>query len=514
MPNFRVATLPAPTAIPQANEADAHRRDLHTIDAHELETDELMQTKSCALALAAVLLAAFSSGSLVADPPQRAAAPPASAQPAGTQSATKPTTQQPTPSTDLLAPVIAQAQEALDRKDYDTTLTLLQKIIAQRPDEPLPHFELGYVYSVLKRNDEAAAEYRHAIALNSALVEAHLNLGLVLLESDPNAAAESFRRAAALVPNQGRPHYLAGEALERADKPADAIAEYTAGLALAPRDQPMKFALARALLAAGRASEAESQFRETIALDPGSASGAPSDASAPASPQNFTTPAKLGLAETLLRENKAAESVDAFAVYLAAAPDDRMARFERSVALQDLGRLDDALAELDRADLGGRPTTDSLKLRGSICMQQRNWTAATAALQKAIAMSPDDAELHAWQGHTQLELRNYGPAENELKRSLTLDPKPPEVLGDLVNVYFLSERYAEALASLDLLATRQTRTAINWFFRAVCCDKLKKQAEAASAYQKFLDLDQGSHADQDFQARQRIKALQQDLKRR
>jgi tetratricopeptide (TPR) repeat protein len=485
---------------------------------------KLMRSELCALAFAALSVAVCSSGSLAALPQQAA--------PRATQPATNSSTQQPTPSTDLLA----QAQEALDREDYETALALLQKIIAQRPDEPLPHFELGYVYSELKRNDEAAAEYRRAIALNPSLVEAHLNLGLVLLESDPNAAAESFRHAAALVPDQGRPRYLAGQALERANKPADAIAEYTAGLTVAPRDQSLKFALARALLAAGRAAEAEVQFRETIALDPSSTAGASASTStstsagtsvsnsrgagssapvpAPGSSGSFTTPAKLGLAETLLRENKTAESVDAFAVYLDAAPGDRAARFERSVALQDLGRLDDALAELDRADRDAEPAAESLKLRGSISMQQRNWAAASAALQKAIAKSPGDAELHAWQGHTQMELRNYEPAESELKRSLTLDPGPPEVLGDLVNVYFLSGRYAEALAALDLLGTRQTLTAINWFFRAVCCDKLKKQAEAAAAYQKFLDLDQGSHADQDFQARQRIKALQQDLKRR
>ena len=89
--------------------------------------------------------------------------------------------------------------------------------------------------------------------------------------------------------------------------------------------------------------------------------------------------------------------------------------------------MDDALAELDRADRGAEPAADSLKLRGSISMQQRNWAAAAATLQKAIAMSPGDAELHAWQGHTQMELRNYELAESELKRSLTLDPKPPDL---------------------------------------------------------------------------------------
>ncbi len=469
-------------------------------------------------------------------------------------------TQPPTPSTDIISPLFLQAQDALDRNDYDAAIALLQKIITERPTEPLPHFELGYAYSELKRNGEAVAEYRRALALDPTMVAAHLNLGVTLLPSDPAAALESFHRAAALAPHDARPHFLAGQALERTNKLPEAIAEYMAGLAIAPRDQPLKFALGKTLLAAGRAAEAESQFRGAIALDPSltvdSASAENSAAGdagngqpppAPSAPGNFTTPAKLGLAETLLRENKNAEAADAFAAYLVAAPRNSTAHFERSVALQNAGRLDEALAELDRADqvaaqpaaqAGGQaagqaagPATgqvtgradgqaepkgapaDSLKLRASIYMQQKNWAAAGAALQKALAASPDDAELHAWQGHTQVELHNYAAAENELQRSLSLNPQPADVLGDLVNAYYLSGNYSQALQTLDLLATRQELTAINWFFRAICCDKLRELKEAAASYQKFLDLDHGSHPDQEFQARQRIKILQRELKR-
>ena len=507
----------------------------------------------CAFAFLTCSVGAPAARARQQSPGQRPAAPPANASPGNSSPGNSGT---PARSPDLLAPLVTQAQQALDRGDYDAAVGLLKQILAQRPDEALPHFELGYAYSELKRNAEAAAEYRRALELNPSLVAAHLNLGLVLLASDPAAAVESFRRAAALAPTEPRPRYLAGQALERAGKLQDAIEEYNSGLSIAPRDQPLKFALARALLAAGRTADAESQFREAIALDPSSPVGAASavqngevsaaqnrsasaaqdqavsaaqnpaagparnasangaENPAPSAAGNFTAPAQLGLAETLLRENQTAAAADAFAVYLQASPGDRAARFERSVALQNLGRLPEALAELDRADAGAAPSADSLKLRASICMQQRDWISAGAALDKALAASPRDAQLHAWQGHAQMELRNYAAAETELKRSLGLDPQPVEVLGDLVNVYYFSARYPEALAALDLLEKRQPLTAINWFFRAICFDKLRQAAGALAAYQKFLDLDHDSQPDQDFQARQRIKILQRELKGR
>ena len=135
-----------------------------------------------------------------------------------------------------VAPLLAQAQDALDRKDYAAAAPLLEKVVAAKPTDALPHFDLGVAYSQLKRNPEAIAEFRQAISLDPNYAPAHLNLGLLLLDSDPAAAAASFERAAQLMPGQVRPVYLAAEALERAGKRAEAIAQYRAAVALAPKD--------------------------------------------------------------------------------------------------------------------------------------------------------------------------------------------------------------------------------------------------------------------------------------
>jgi tetratricopeptide (TPR) repeat protein len=436
------------------------------------------------LLAALALLALFPALHAQASPPQTRATP------------AKPQPQPQAPSaqsTDPLPPLLAQAQEALDRNDFIAAIPLLEKIVAAKPPDALPHFELGFAYSGLKKIPEAIAEYRQAISLDASLAPAHLNLGLALLDSDPAAAAASFARAAELLPGQARPRYLQAEALERSGKRSDAIQQYHAAAALAPQDDSILFALSRALFADGQPAAAESGFRQVLGLKPDSA------------------PAQLGLAEALLKQQKLSESADAFRDYLQKSPDDRAVRFERAVALQDLNRFDDSLAELDRLDRDAAPAAESLKLRGSIYIQQKKWAEADAAFTKALAASPGDAQLHSWMGHTKMELHDYAAAQNELRRALEIAPENVDPLRELVGAYYLSGQYPATLSALDLLAQRETPTALDWFFRALSCDKLSRKPEAAAAYQKFLELDRGERPDQEFQARARLKLLLREL---
>jgi tetratricopeptide (TPR) repeat protein len=399
------------------------------------------------------------------------------------------------PTPDPLAPLLAQAQDALDRNDFAAAVPLLEKIAAAKPTDALPHFELGFAYSELKKNAEAIAEYRRAISLDPTLAPAQLNLGIALLDSDPAAASESFAKAAKLLPGQTRPIYLMGEALERSGKRSQAIEQYRAALAVAPKNDAILFALARALLADQQLAAAESSFRELLALKPESA------------------PAQLGLAETLLSERKTAEAVDLFRDYLLKSPDDRHARFERAAALQDLNRSDESLAELDQLDrlAAASPSAESLTLRGSIYLQQKKWSDAAADFDKALAASPADAQLHLWMGHTKMELHDYAAAEKELRRALELAPANFDALRELVSVYYLSAQYEATVSALDLLAQHETPGALDWFFRALSCDKLGRKPEAAAAYQKFLEIDRGQRPDQEFQAQARLKLLLREL---
>jgi superkiller protein 3 len=415
------------------------------------------------------------------------------AQPQG-KSPVKPSAQSSSqPKDDPLGPLLQQAKDAIDKNDFSAALEPLQKYIAERPGDPYAHFQLGYADAGLKHWEDAKAEFSRAIALDPKMAPAYLNLGLVLMDSDPGGAAEAFGSAADLQPTESRPRFLSGLALERAGKFAEAIEQYRAALVISPKDYECHFALGRALLRTNDARGAEEHFHEAIAAHGDSA------------------PAHLGLANALLAQKKFEAGTDALAAYLKLNPGDRAEHFERASALMEIDRFDDALAELDRAETGSAPTPDGIKMRGDILLRQKKWKEASETLVRAIQQSPQDQQLLEWLGQAEIELHDFPAAINVLGKVVAIDPQDADALRDLVNAFFLNGEYAATIGAMDRLAKLETPKPASWFVRAICYDKLSRKAEAIEAYQKFLELDNGQNETQDFQARRRAYTLQSEL---
>lgn len=399
----------------------------------------------------------------------------------------------PAPREDPLAAFLRQAAEAIDQKKFSAAIDPLKRYLAARPDDAVAHFQLGYVYSGLRQSEAAKSEYLRALALNPKLAAAHLNLGLELLDSDPASAVDPFRRAAELEPNQSRPRFLVGLAMERTHNLPAAIEEYQAARRLDPNEYEIAFALGRALLSAGRAAEAEAEFRAALGLGADKAR------------------ARLGVANSLVAQKRLEPAAEEYAAYLNERPQDREARVGLVAVLIDLKRYPDALKELDRADAGLAPSVETSKLRAEAWSAQGQWKQAAEALEKTLALAPLDAELHARRGRLALALRDFPTAERELRLAIKIAPESHDPLRDLVSVFYLSENYQAALDALDLLGRQETLAPGSWFIRATCYDKLERKAEALDAYEKFIALDQKRSDKEDFQARYRIRILHKEL---
>src|SRR6266567_5501284 len=153
--------------------------------------------------------------------------------------------------------LLAEAQQDIDKSNFEAAIAPLQKVISDQPEFAYAHFQLAYVYTALKRTDEARAEYTRTIAIDPKMSEAYLNLGMVLLDQQEDAAAVApLRKAVELLPSQSRPRYLLGIALDRSGDRAGAGESFEALLHLDPNDITAIDYLGWAALQKGQAEQA------------------------------------------------------------------------------------------------------------------------------------------------------------------------------------------------------------------------------------------------------------------
>jgi Flp pilus assembly protein TadD len=391
--------------------------------------------------------------------------------------------------------LLDEAQAALDKNDYAAAVTALQKFLAEKPDVAYAHFQLAYAYTALKRPEEAQSEYEKCLALDPKMAEALLNLGILLLEKNPPAAVAPLRKAVDLLPSQSRPRYLLGLAQERSGDLAGAAESFEGASRLDPKDVDSLLRLGRVYLKNNRPAEAEGKFRAAAGLE----------AKSPEALQ--------GLALSLDAEKKPG-AVDAYRDYLAVQPQDSGARARLVHLLVDQGQYNAALAELDQNNAGHAPTVDALKLKADIEIRQNKLDAAIATLKQAIAMAPNDAQLHGGLGRTYLQTRDFVNAKKELRTALQLDRNNLTYWKDLSSTYYLAGNYQAALETLDVIAKTETPGAGQWFIRALCYDKLGQVQPALDAYRRFLELDEKQNPDQVWQANQRIHVLEKMAKKK
>ena len=388
--------------------------------------------------------------------------------------------------------LLDEAQRDIDQKQFEAAVTPLQKVLAEEPDFAYGHFQLAYVYTALKRTKEAQSEYERAATLDPKMSAAYVNLGMLLLDSQENAAAVApLRKAVELLPAESRPRFLLGVAEERTGNLAGAADSLEGAARLDPSDSDILLHLAGLYAQLKRPAEAEAKLRRVLEI------------------HGNEPHALLGLARSLDAQQKA-EAIEAYRKYLAVQPSDSAARSRLVHLLLDSQQADAALAELDRAD-SGKISVESLKLRADIQIAQKKWPDALATLHQAVALAPNDAQLRGGLGRTLLQTRDFPNAEKELKGAIQLDPKNVEYWKDLSSTYYLSKNYAATLAVLDQIDKFETPGAGSWFIRALCYDSLNQPKPALEAYQKFLELDQNKNADQVWQAQERSKVLRRML---
>lgn len=164
-------------------------------------------------------------------------------------------------------------QSAARTPVWKSDLALFSNIVTVSPGSVQAHGNLGYLLHKDGRPEEAVAEYRKALSLNSNLPRTYFDLGEAYFSLGQWArAAESFAMAARFPRSRAidyRQLYRRwGAASARMERWDEAAAAYERALRVNPGAADLHAALGQALARLGRTGEARKELLQALRIDP------------------------------------------------------------------------------------------------------------------------------------------------------------------------------------------------------------------------------------------------------
>ena len=387
---------------------------------------------------------------------------------------------------------LAEGLKALDAGKPDEAVESFTKAVAADPADYSAHFNLALAYSMGGKDAEAIPEYKKTLELRPGLYEAQLNLSISLLNTnDPAAAIPLLKAAGEQKPKEFRPVYYLGDALLATKQLEEAAAAYEKAVEMDAASAGAELGLGQSLARQGRRNEAEPHYRKAANLD-----------------RSYHT-FLLELA-TLYEDHQ--ELAQALSIYREF-PDDPGAQERAGLMLLQTGQAAAAITTLEPV-VAKSPTPANQIALAQAYVKEKQLAKAEPLVAKGVAAAPQDYDLRMFHGRILRDERRFPSASEEFSAATKLKPDAVEAWTELAGVLIMAEQPIDGLAALDRVHTLGAETSGHFYLRAITLDRLQQSKDALEAYNKFLATNQGANPDQEFMARQRIKALEKVLGKR
>ena len=265
---------------------------------------------------------------------------------------------------------------------------------------------------------EAAA--LKALALDSTVASAYFALSIVQSgwRWDIRGAGAMVERGLALDPHDPEGHILRGNWFKWQLEADSALSEYRIASAVDPLESSHRDRVARALLLAGRAANAEAMYRQTLREYPGQV----------ATYFALTDVYRYGgrpreALKTMRAGWVVAGDSESLAHWPQAASDTAAARIFKDMARADLRRLEEAarageyvpIDELADAHAALQDTTETLRLLDSM-VTLHAYVLCCVRLQPQFAFLRNDPRYKAWESHLPWITRRSAPGDSAQSR--------------------------------------------------------------------------------------------------
>jgi Flp pilus assembly protein TadD len=264
----------------------------------------------------------------------------------------------------------------IEQGEFEAGAQLFGQIVAARPSNAEARFYHGVCLDRLGRTDEALAEYKEAVRLDGNLMEAHNNLGLLLLDNgDLDAAKEELSI------------FLEGNR-------EDADAHYNFGILLAAMDQK---------------NAAKASFEEASRL-------------APEDPLPI-----LGLGDLARDGGRTDQALELYRKARRAAPQDQVALLSEAQALVSLKKADEAASVLGSIGALDGADAAALTTAGMLLAKMDRDAEAVGLYRQAISRDEGYPRAHVLLANALARTGDFAGAARHFERFIELAPEAPEV---------------------------------------------------------------------------------------
>ena len=396
---------------------------------------------------------------------------------------------------------LAEGVKALDGNQPAAAESLLRQAVAAAPNDYTAHFNLALALSLQQKDAEAIAEYRKTLDLKPGLFQADLNLGMLLLRNKRPAEAAPVLKDALddltkdapsnSAQQAARANLYYAQALFDAGDLAQAEPRYRAAIEADSASAAAQSGLAHLLLKESKLAEAAEHFRSAAALDPRYHDG---------------------LLELASAFESAGKPLDAIAIYREF-PENAAAKERLAQLLLNNGDPASAIPNLEAAVKTSPGTANRLALADAYKLNKQI-DKVIEQLQLAVAADPANFDLRMDLGRELRDAHKPPEAAQQFVAASKIRPDEVKVWNELATIYVVNADYADGLAALDRVRALGKELPGDFYFRAICLEKLRQLKPAVEAYRQFLASDGGKMPDQEFLARQRVRILENELNRR
>jgi len=386
---------------------------------------------------------------------------------------------------------LSDGLKALDSNQPAAAEALFRQAASGDPADFSAHFNLALALSAQQKDTEAIQEFRRTLELKPSLYPADTNLATLLMRNKrPADALPVLKDALAQKPADPRANLLYADALFQNGDIVQAADYYRKAAELDPKSAAALAGLGRSELKLSKLTDASAHVRAAVALDP------------------QYKPALLDLAAEYEHARRIPEAIAIYREF----PDNPAARERMSRLQLDAGNFAGAIPGLEAAVRQAPSTANRLALADAYKLDKQG-DKVIEQLQLASAAEPANYDIHMDLGRELRDQRKFVPAAQQFAAGARLRPNEVKAWNELAAVLVVSEDYPGGLAALDHVRALGKEVPGDFFYRAICLEKLHQPKPALEAYRQFLTADGGKLPDQEFQARQRVRIIESELNR-